>query len=327
MNKKETDSEFSLIEKITSGFQDFHGLKKGIGDDAAVIPMEGGKYQLISADTLVENDHFNFAWSSPLQVGMKAVEVNVSDIAAMGGTPTFILVSIVLNSKTPTKNLEEVYCGIQVKCEKYGISLIGGDTTHGESFVISVTILGEVSRDNLLLRSGAKAGDLLCVTGKLGASSAGYFSLKKGVSVKDLSSSIKKKHLTPESRLEAARLISPYASSMIDISDGLASEAKHLAVSSQTGVVVNQNQIPVSEEVLLIEKQLGFNPYFFALSGGEDFELLFSIGPENMKKIEKNFRDFTVVGEMTDKVGSFLLLQENKKTIPLPRGWDHLLDF
>ena len=317
-------NEFSLIHELTSKFTDFHQIKTGIGDDAAVIDNHG-KLQLITTDTLVENDHFSIKWSTPYQIGKKAFEVNVSDIAAMGGLPTLTLVSLVINKNISTSFLQEIYRGIKEICNKYQITLIGGDTTHGTELVISITLLGKVNPENLCLRSHAKTNDLIGVTGKVGASYAGFLALKNNISL-DQFSYIKKKHLEPQSRLTASQIIAPYANAMIDVSDGVASEVRHIAQNSKKGAIIYTKKLPINPEVDKIEQKLKLKKNTCALSGGEDFELLFTITEENVLKLQNHFQDFTVIGKILADPKKLDLIDFDNQRIDLPFGYDHLLE-
>ena len=315
--------EFNLIETLCQNFSK-NKIKKSIGDDTAVIEQKDGTYQLITVDALVENDHFSCAWSSPLQIGKKAIEVNVSDIAAMGGIPQYVLISLVINKKINKPWLKKLYQGIQTTCEKYKIELIGGDTTHGQEIVISITMIGKTDKKNLCLRSQAQNNDLICITGQAGASAACYLALQQGLKISKIPEKIKNKHLEPQSRLEASKVISKYAHAMIDVSDGIGSEVKHIARESEKGAILYQEKIPVMAEVLSLEKKIKLPAYSCALSGGEDFELLFTISPKNMKILKKYFQDFSVIGEIQADP-KILQLIVNNKIKKIPDGYDHLL--
>ena len=336
MNIQDLGGEFGLIENLTQDFSNFHSeVKKGIGDDCAVIDL-GDKYQLISSDTLVANDHFNLNWSTPEQVGMKAVEVNVSDIFACGGIPKYILVSLVLTRDLDAEIIQGIYRGIQQKCEEYKIDLIGGDTTHGNELVINVTILGEVekitnyelqitnNKNSLKLRSHAKIGDLICVTGDLGGSTAGLEYLRKFNDAQKLKQEfpyLYTRHLEPIARRDAINRVSTVANAMIDVSDGLASEVRHICEQSNCGAEVDFSKIPLHSETKLCAEKLGKIPEDWALSGGEDFELVFTIPEEAFRKDAIN-RVSTVIGKILPKDEGVWLLK-NEKREELKGGYDH----
>jgi thiamine-monophosphate kinase len=320
MTEKNVNSEFDLITEITKDFSAYHNVTSGIGDDAAVIPKADGGYRLLAADALVENDHFNRKWSSPQEIGQKAIEVNISDIAAMGGEPEFALISLVLSRDIPQNWVRQLYEGIRATCEKYRITLVGGDTTHGPVAMISVGMTGTVAANNLTLRSSAKPSDIICVTGQVGGSAAGYFSLKNN---KEISAYLRQRHCTPVARLDAAKTIAPYASAMIDVSDGVASETKHIARQSGCGALVVAESLPIHADVFAAEQELGLRHYTCALSGGEDFELLFTVSPKDYISLKKEFTDFTKIGIITSEKDVFSLV-ENNRSHPLLNGYDHL---
>lgn len=326
MKIKDIGGEFSLIENLTQGFSKFHpNIHTGVGDDCAVIDL-GEKYQLISSDTLVDQDHFNLNWSTPEQVGLKAVEVNVSDILACGGKPSSILVSLVLTPETEVELIQKIYQGIQSKCNQYQLDLIGGDTTHGKELVINLTVLGEVSKEHLRLRSHAQTNDLICVTGTLGESTAGLNFLRQHNNPHLLQTKypyLYKRHLEPTARFDLLSQIRPFAHAMIDVSDGLASEVRHICEQSRCGAEVNFNQIPLHPETKLCAAELKQSAQTWALSGGEDFELVFTVSPENWEKIPENLKNkITIVGKTLENLAEIYLLKDNQKE-NLPGGYDH----
>lgn len=330
MQIQDIGGEFKLIENLTKDFLLFDSnIIQGIGDDCAVID-QGDKYQLISTDSLVANDHFNLNWSTPQQVGMKALEVNVSDILACGGVPKTILVSLVLPPKIEVKIVQEIYQGVLEKCKKYQIDLIGGDTTHGSELVINVTILGEVEKPKLKLRSYAKAEDLICVTGNLGGSTGGLEFLRKFNDAQKLLQTfpfLYKHHLEPVARFDIYDKILSFANAMIDVSDGLASEVRHICEQSKLGSEVYFEKIPLHLETKLCATKLGQSAENWALSGGEDFELIFTITPENYQKMlanltEREQKEITIVGKILPKSEEVYLLKNGEKE-ELKGGYDH----
>ena len=320
---KEFGGEVALIEKLAKTIRHRdQNLVVGIGDDAAVLTAQGDKqnYLLITTDTLVADDHFNTGWSTAEQIGHKSVECNVSDIAAMGGIPTIMFISLVLTPATTLEWVEELYHGMQTACKRYHIVIAGGDTTHGPVEMISITLLGKVTKKNLCLRSQAQAGDLLVVTGQLGASAAGLTRLQKKIK---LSPHLREKHLNPRCRLDAARKIAPFVNAMIDISDGLASEVNHICRQSNTGATILAKDIPLHAEVKKTAKKFGTDPLHFALNGGEDFELLFTIKRRHLKKLERSGLSYFIIGKITEKNQGIVLITESGKTVPLKGGYDH----
>lgn len=320
---KDIGGEVKLIEKLAGMIPQQHDeVLVGIGDDAAVLKITGDpqNYLLVTTDTLVANDHFNTAWSSAEQIGNKSVECNVSDIAAMGGTPTFMFISLILTSSTTVEWSEELYRGIADSCKKFNIAILGGDTTHGPVETINITLFGKVSKENLCLRSHAVPGDLLAVTGQLGASTAGLQYLRNNI---PLPTYLREKHITPKCRLETAKKIAPYVHAMIDISDGLASEVNHICTQSETGALIHADKIPLHGEVIKAGKTLGIDPLNFALNGGEDFELLFSVNEKNLEKLNQTGETYHIIGRITDLAQGCFIQTEDGKKIPLKGGYDH----
>ena len=266
-------SEIELIRRISRKIKLFSkDIAKGIGDDAAVVNYDRKYYLLSTTDSLVQNVHFS-SFFTPEQIGMKAIESNVSDIAAMGGFPKYALVSLIIPKNTNIDFIEKLYNGINEKCRKYKISIIGGNLSDGKEISVTIAMLGFVEKRNLRLRSDAKANDLIAVTGNLGASAAGLDLLKN----KKIGKSINY-YLNPESKLNAARLLAKHGiNAMEDISDGLAAEIRNICNESKTGAVIYKEKIPINKDAIIDSKKLNKDPYDLALYGGEDFELVFTI--------------------------------------------------
>lgn len=315
--------EFALIGRLAQQSPTTHpDLIAGIGDDAAVIggSLPDSDCLLVTTDMLVETSHFRRDWATPDQIGIKAVACNVSDIAAMGGIPTFMFVSLALASGTEVAWVETLYHGMADACRRYGVVLAGGDTTHGETIAISITLLGRVSPQNLRLRSHASAGEILCVTGPLGGSAAGLAMLAAGL---EPSPYLKKKHLAPGCRLDMSAVIAPLARAMIDISDGLAAEVNHICDQSGTGADIVAADIPIHPSVREAARRTGNDPLDFALSGGEDFELLFSISRENKQRLTDQGIQVTTVGCVTDAMSGRVLKFPDGRHSPLSGGYNH----
>ncbi len=314
---RELGGEFALIDAIakTLGKSKDKSIVAGIGDDAAVIEFDRKRYMLFTVDMLVEGDHFRREWSTPKQIGMKAMEVNVSDIAAMGGLPKYALASISLPDDTTVEFIEDMYAGMSHVARKYGFNVIGGNTTHGKKMVVDVVVVGLVEKERLCLRSDAREGDLICVTGDLGKSTAGLEALKTG-----LKGNVKA-HLEPTCRLKEARVISKYANAMIDVSDGLASEVKHICEMSNVGAKVMKDMIPVSKNTFNLARKVGKDAYDFALHGGEDFELVFTVRKSNLGRIRLDV-PVTVVGEIVPKREGVYIIDGRRKQ-KLGGGYDH----
>ncbi|KYK21685.1 hypothetical protein AYK21_00465 [Thermoplasmatales archaeon SG8-52-2] len=304
--------EFGLINRITKKPKD-KDILVGIGDDAAVIKTKKG-LQVLTTDSLVEGDHFRREWFSPFQIGMKAVEINISDIASMGAIPKYVLVSFALPNDLEVDFVENIYKGMWKSCDKYNIEIIGGNMTHSEKIVISITLIGEVDNKNLALRSGAKPGDLIFVSGHLGNGRAGLRIFQEEIKGFE---NVKKGYLEPKAQLKTALKLSQYVNSMIDISDGLAPEIRHICNESKCGAIIYKDKIPISEEVRGAAKRLNEDPYDYALFGGEDFELVYTVSKKNIE----NINGF-LVGEITRK-NDFLLSNKGKEKKLTKNGYDH----
>jgi thiamine-monophosphate kinase len=312
-NSKKTNlsdlGEFKLIEHLTSSFTTQQAnTVLGIGDDAAVIDNDS-HFQLISKDLLLEGVHFDFSYTPFKHLGYKAVVVNLSDIVAMNGKPTQILVGIGLSSKISLEAVEELYAGIRAACENYGIDLIGGDTTSSQKgFFISVTALGQVKKNKICYRKGVKTNDLVCVSGDLGGAYTGYMLLEREKRVflenpeiqPDMEGNdyILQRQLRPEARVDIVQLLEDLdiiPTAMIDISDGLSSELHHLAKHSNVGFEIHEDKLPIDPVTFEKARELGLDPTLCAMNGGEDYELLFTIPLADYDKIKGN-PDVTVIG-------------------------------
>lgn len=304
--------EFELIDKITKKPKD-KNILVGIGDDAAVIKSKKD-LEVLTTDTLVEGDHFKREWFSPKQIGMKAIEINVSDISAMGGVPKYVLVSLCLPQDLEVDFVEEMYRGMWKTCDKYNIEIIGGNMTHSNQIVISITLIGETNKDCLSLRSGAKFGDYIFVSGPLGNGRAGLRAFQENIG--DFNQ-VKKRYLEPKAQLNFAIKIAPYVNSMIDISDGLAPEVKHICDESKCGAIIYKEKIPIDYDVRSIARVLNEDEYNYALFGGEDFELVYTVSKNNIKNVQGY-----ILGEIVkDKE---VKLQDNGVTkIIKEKGYDH----
>ena len=305
--------EFGLINRIYRKVKD-KDVKVGIGDDAAVVKA-GNKLLVITTDTIVDGDHFSLKYFTPTQVGKKAIEINVSDIGAMGGKPRWALVSLVLPKELDVKVIDGIYKGMREAGDKYGVEIIGGNITHGKQLVIDIDMIGEVKKEELCLRSDAKPGDFILVTGDLGASTAGlklFLNKIKGHSY------VKKKHVEPEAKLYKVRPLLKYINAMIDVSDGLASEVRHICEQSKGGAIIYADNTPIKDETRQAAKAVRKNALDYALYGGEDFELVFTVNEKNINKV-KGF----LVGEITKRKGVYLYSKGKEKIIKRG-GYDHL---
>lgn len=323
MNLKEFGGEFKFIESIAKKYSD-KNIIRGIGDDAAVIRF-GNSYLLVSTDTLLEGDHFSLEYFSPVEVGIKAIESSISDIVAMGGIPKYVFLSLCLPKNVEVKTMKQIYKGIYQKCDQYKIAVLGGDTTHNKNMVVSVTVLGEAQKNKICLRSDAKVGDIIKVTGKLGASTAGFnffqsYKKNKWQLNDKRFSFVTKKHLRPKCRLDIIEDINSYANAMQDISDGLASELKHICKASQVSAIIDK-EIPIHKKTYSAAEIMKKDAVDFALFGGEDFELVYTI---NEKFADKT--PGTVVGKIisSQKKNHCVFLQKGEKVSVITKsGYDH----
>lgn len=302
--------EFGLIEKISKKFESDDKIYKGIGDDCAVLENQG-EYTLMTTDMLVEGDHFNLDWQTPWQIGWKSIIVNISDIAAMGGLPKWGLVSIAFSSDVKVEFAENIFDGMAEASKKHGMAIIGGDTTHGDLLTINVAVIGKVEKENLCMRSDAEIGDVICVSGDLGKSWAGLELLRAG------KRGYTDYYLQPSCRLQTARKIAPHVNAMIDVSDGLSSEVRHICDESEVGAEVEKEKVPISDKTRKTGKKLGIDPLKWALHGGEDFELVFTIPTERLPLIEEE--NPIVVGKIIEE-GMYLINGQKKE---LGEGYDH----
>lgn len=319
--------EFGLIDLIKRKvFSKDKRVVINIGDDAAVIKTAPDRLLIFTTDTLVEKIHFDLRYFTFEEVGWKAMTANLSDIAAMGGLPKYALVTIGLTKSTQTQDMLSIYEGMSQIAQKYDCKIIGGDTTQvPKDLFITIALLGEVEKESLVTRSGAKKGDLICVTGDLGESQVGLEYLKKYGRLK---LSYVQKHLKPHPRINEAKLLiqNLKINSMIDISDGLSSDLFHLTEESRLGAVIYEQSIPLSSKCLKLASFLNKSPISWALSSGEEYELLFTIDRKNRHKIDsiKEKVNFTVIGEILDKRNGVKLIQKSGKLKNLKKlGYVH----
>ncbi|MDT0606157.1 thiamine-phosphate kinase [Croceitalea rosinachiae] len=328
--------EFGLIKHLTKGFElTQESTLKGIGDDAAILDFKNQK-TVVSTDLLIEGVHFHLSYMPLKHLGYKSVIVNLSDIYAMNAIATQITVSLAVSNRFPLEALEEFYEGVRAACKMYGVDLIGGDTTSSTTgMLISITALGVGQEKKLVYRSGAKENDLLVVSGDLGGAYLGLQVLEREKEVfkvnpqnqPDLEpySYIVERQLKPEARKDIVELlekleVSPTA--MIDISDGLSSEILHLCEQSNVGCNLYEDKIPLDPTVISASEEFKIDSSMIALSGGEDYELLFTIDQKEFPKIKGN-PNLTVLGHMTDKNEGAHLISRNGSKIPITaQGWN-----
>lgn len=328
--------EFGLIDHLTSNFKLQHtSTIKGIGDDAAILNFKDKK-TVLSTDLLIEGVHFDLSYMPLRHLGYKAVMVNLSDIYAMNAVATHITVSIAVSNRFPLEALEELYDGISLACAKYNIDLIGGDTTSSKTgLLISITAIGEANEEDITYRSGAKAQDLLVVSGDLGGAFMGLQVLEREKEVFKVNPNnqpdlepytyIVERQLKPEARkdiVEILHLLDVKPTAMIDISDGLSSEILHLCKNSDVGCDLYEDKLPLDPTVISSSEEFKLNSTIAALSGGEDYELLFTIDQKDFDKIKGN-PNLTVIGYMTDASQGVNLVARGGEKIPLTaQGWN-----
>jgi thiamine-monophosphate kinase len=334
-----TLGEFGLIDHLTRGFgRQQASTILGVGDDAAIIDTGGSEQLVVSTDMLVEGIHFDFAYTPLKHLGYKAVAVNVSDICAMNARPQQITVSIALSNRFSVEALEELYAGVRRACEFYGVDLVGGDTTSStRGLIISVTAIGRAPASRITRRSGAKPGDLICISGHLGGAYLGLQLLERekqvflsnpGMQPKldSEAAPLLERILKPEARTDMVDLFAKndiVPTSMIDISDGLASEILHICKASGVGAIIEEGNVPITQEAQLQALEFNLDPITVALSGGEDYELLFTIDPGDVEKV-RFLPDIFIAGEITESGEGVQLHTTGGNIHPITaQGWNH----
>lgn len=331
--------EFGLIEHLTQHFTPRQpSTLLSVGDDAAILSTEKDYKTLLSTDLLIEGVHFNLGYVPLKHLGYKAVMVNLSDIAAMNAQPTQILVSLAVSNRFPVEALEEIYQGIALACKRHNVDLVGGDTTSSRSgLMISITAIGQAKEDKITKRKGARPNDLLVITGDVGAAYMGLQILEREHSVFLANPAMQpemegydyllERQLKPEARTDIREILENLdvvPTSMIDISDGLASEILHLSKHSKVGFRVYEEKIPLDPLTISTAEEFHLNPSICAMNGGEDYELLFTITTKDYEKI-RNHPDFTVIGHATEiQAGNNLILRGSNELSPITaQGWVH----
>jgi len=329
--------EFGLIKKLTEKIV----LKqpstiKGVGDDAAVIEPEKDQVILFSTDMLAEGVHFDLTYTPLRHLGYKAVSVNVSDICAMNGVPTQITVSIGISNQFSVEALEELYKGMRYACEEYGVDLVGGDTISSHSgMVISISILGKAKKEEVTYRNTANVGDIVCISGDLGAAYSGLLVLNRGKKIfasdpearPDLTGYdyVLKRQLMPQARVDIVGLFKTHniiPTAMIDISDGLSSEVHHLCEDAKIGCIIDEERVPIHENVKKVAGEFQQLPISYALNGGEDYELLFTLSKKDFEKL-KDSDKITRIGEIVTPAQGISLRDKTGKMHSLTaKGWD-----
>lgn len=344
MSKTRTEintlGEFGLIEHLNQNNTLFHEhslTRKAIGDDAAVLQKTEQESWLVSTDLFIEGIHFDLAYAPLKNIGYKAVTINLSDIAAMNTIPSQITVSIAVSNRFSVEALEELYEGIKTACKQYQIDLIGGDTTASQAgLIISITAMGVANNDKISYRNGAKANDIICVSGDLGGA---YMGLQVLIREKEVWLAnpqmqpqltdfqyIVGRQLKPEPRTDIIKELAKnniVPTSMIDISDGLASEMMHICQQSNVGALIVGDRIPIHEKTYETALSMQINPLTAALNGGEDYELLFTIAQKDYAALE-NHPNITPIGYITTPEKGIYLQTPQDTTVPIQaQGWNH----
>ena len=346
MSEKETTrteiselGEFGLIDALTKNIIIKNkSTVKGVGDDTAVIEKNDEKYTLITTDLLIEGVHFDMIYTPLKHLGYKAAIVNFSDIVAMNGNPQQLIIGLSASNRFSVEALEEIYSGVYLACEKYGVDLVGGDTTSSpSSLFLSLTAIGEIKKEKIAYRSTAKSGDLICVSGDLGGAYMGLLILEREKKVFQDNPEIQPdldgndyligRQLKPEARLDIINKLEEekiIPTSMIDISDGLASEILHICKNSNLGCALYEEKLPIDATTASAANEFGLDPTTAAMNGGEDYELLFTISQSDYEKI-KNIKDISIIGHIVEKSEGSNLISTSGHIVEIKaQGWDAL---
>jgi len=317
--------EQGLIERIRRRIgRKSQDIVVGIGDDACAVRAYSALLTLITTDAFVEGNHFDLSYFSFKEVGMKAMAASISDVAAMGGVPRYCVVSLLSPPTISVADVDGILDGIEESCDEYGVELVGGDAVGSKSLAISVTVIGEVETENIALRSGAKPGDSIFVTGDLGASEAGRLVLSRGLDLdEDVRAYIVKRHSSPIPRVKESRELvrNQGIHSMIDISDGLAIDAGHIAQESGVKLVIAVESLPICPQVHTVAGASSATALDMALFGGEDFELLFTAAGLDLKEVGGT--PITKLGQVEEGSGVFLVSADGTESPLLPKGFKH----
>ncbi len=329
--------EFLLIDKLTAKNKIRNkSTIKAVGDDAAVIKYPDDKVTVVSTDLLIENIHFSLVYTPLKYVGYKAVIVNLSDIYAMNALPQQITFSFAVSNRFTYEALEELYQGVYQACENYHVDLVGGDTTSSvKGMFLAVTAIGQAHKDRLAYRNGAKPGDLICVTGDLGAAYMGLQLLERERKIIEKNPQIKpdwsgrdyilRRQLRPEARKDIIELFEKHdivPNAMIDISDGLSSEILHICTQSGVGAKIFEERLPIDEQTRQMAEEMHLDPTIAAMNGGEDYELLFTLPMEQYAKI-KDYPQITVIGNIVEDKSYVNLITRDGTEVPITaQGWN-----
>lgn len=330
--------EFGLIDRLTKDLPHHNpSTVRSVGDDAAVLRYPGDVDELVTTDLLVEGIHFDLTYMPLKHLGYKAAVVNFSDIYAMNGHPHQIVVSLAISSRFAVEHLEELYAGIRLACDIYGVDLVGGDTTASRSgLVISITCIGEAAPDAVVTRDGAKDSDLICVSGDLGSAYMGLQLLERekvaSKGIKDFQPEfggkeyLIERQLKPEARRDIVTALAEAGikpTAMMDISDGLSSELLHICKQSDTGCRIYEERIPIDYQTAIMAEELGMNLVTAALNGGEDYELLFTVPLSRHEDVSK-IKGVSVIGHICKpEMGCAMVTRDGGEIELKAQGWNH----
>jgi thiamine-monophosphate kinase len=328
--------EFGLIARLTRGLPQPPYVRLGAGDDAALLDCDDGSQIVATCDALVEGIHFVRAWATAEQIGRHALAVNLSDVAAMGGEPLAALVSLILPRATAVEWLDGLYAGLRAEAEAFGVGIVGGNVAATDGpLVVDITLLGRVPAGRALLRSGARVGDRLCVTGTFGAAAAGLLTLREpegvGGATDPAVERVRAALRVPQPRVSEGRALAAGAgvTAMIDVSDGLAADLAHLCERSGVGAVVEADALPILDATWDVARRYGRDAIELALQGGGDYELLFAVRPEQEARALAAASTAgcaaTAIGTVTEAASGLRLRRGDGGWVQLePQGWDHL---
>ncbi len=331
--------EFELIDRLTQGLPSHAGVVVGVGDDCAVLDQGGNGLLLATCDCQVEGVHFTFQTSSPEEIGRKAMAINISDIAAMGGEPRYALVSLILPLRQSMEPLEDIYTGLRQEAEQFSIAIVGGNISgagKSEQLIIDITLLGSIERGHALLRSGARIGDTLFVTGSLGDSAAGLYTLLHPdyPYLPEARDTLRSIHRVPRPRVREGRILSQLGpeivTAMLDISDGLSGDLQHICERNHVGAYIEIARLPLSPALQAVASTVARDPIEWALHGGEDYELLFSVSPGKEETVIEAVQSAT--GTPVTAIGILcpaeqrmkLVWPDGHEEVLVPRSWNHL---
>lgn len=331
-----TLGEFGLIESLTKDFKVKNASTlRGVGDDCAVLDYSGKK-TLVTTDLLLEGIHFDLTYTPLKHLGYKAVAVNLSDVYAMNGTPRQITVSLGISKRFTVEHINELYAGIYTACEKYGVDLVGGDTSASVTgLLISITCIGEANEDEIVYRSGARDTDLVCVSGDLGAAYMGLQLLERervaSAGQKDFQPDfagreyLLERQLKPEPRADVIaemRQLGIRPTAMMDVSDGLSSELLHICKQSNVGCRIYEDRIPIDYQTAVMAEELNMNLVTAAMNGGEDYELLFTVPLTQHEKVEQ-MKTARLIGRITKpELGAFMVTRDDNELQIRAQGWN-----